>query len=1035
MLVRGGVSATAVVLGTFLGVPAAAQRMAFEIPAQRLETAITAFGRQTNVQIIASRRVTKGKRSSPVRGYMTPREALVRLLDGTGLIARPTGSQTFAILYPSRPITSLPLALQTMRGSPHHGSSGAGSPRSPSAEAPLLAEDEDIVVTGIRESLESSARAKREAELTLDSISAEEVGKFPDSNIAESLQRITGVAIDRSGGEGQFITVRGLGPEFNTVLVNGRVMATDNAGREFSFDVLSSAMIQRADVYKSSIAPLQEGGIGATVNIATARPMDGKVGFHVAAAAGGIYDDLRKTTTPDVSAVASLMNEAKTIGFVISGSYTDRRSQSDAVQVDGWLFSQQSVLHGTGQSAGLTADALDRTATSVHVPQNLNFARENSRRRRINASATVEAQLTDRLTLSLDGIYSKFDASSDRSIFASFYSSPYIALTVDENGTATAFERPGQLFQVSNPALANRISLSQNDNIVQTGNRLTQSYQIGGNLKWRPFDDVEVRFDASKTKATQRSPGSYVVLGSFAQTSPRFDLNKGGDLPIGSNFGNLTDPSLVRAHYTRVDEGRVRDLGSEYRLDTEYKLQSSALKSISFGVSYSERSKFRQYFENSDAACAYCGYEIPVEPSLLRTYHLGGFLPKASGSEYVPHDFFTFDPRAVIAFLSDPGNLARPRQGRDAAEQRVEGARLLALQDGPFGSRESLSGYSNVREAVLGGYVWLQFGGSAWSGNAGIRAVRTETRSSGYVTPVLGVTVTPGDDTLQFGYGPSTGIVIRNSYVNALPSLNIKLNLTPEIVARAAFSQTITRPTLTDLGVSDSLSGRVSAPLSSGGNPNLTPFRSINYDASLEWYLSRISYLSVGVFYKDLRDFLELQTLSLERFGRTFLDTRTRNGQSGYIRGVEFGGQYLFDWLPGAASGLGITGNYTYVESEARRDLTLADYDCGYNGLSPHSANGSIFYEKLGLSARVSYNWRSDYLRSCRSEQSRPRNRSSYGQLDVSLSFDIARDVQIYAQGINITNAHIKEWSAIEDRFLLMQSTGSRYNFGVRITY
>lgn len=174
-----------------------------------------------------------------------------------------------------------------------------GPPETPPAE------DADIVVTVIRASLRSSVATKRNANNIVDSISAEDAGKFPDIDVAESLQRITGVEIDRSGGEGQFITVRGLGPEFNTVLVNGRIMATDNDHREFSSDVLSSNMIQRTDVDKSSLPHLQEGGIDATVNVVTARPLDGKAGFHIEVAAGGIYDGLADKLSPDVSGVAS----------------------------------------------------------------------------------------------------------------------------------------------------------------------------------------------------------------------------------------------------------------------------------------------------------------------------------------------------------------------------------------------------------------------------------------------------------------------------------------------------------------------------------------------------------------------------------------------------------------------------------------------------------------------------------------------------------------------------------------------------------
>jgi TonB-dependent receptor len=942
------------------------------------------------------------------------------LLTGAVMLAMPALAQETAQPAAGAPLTSPAGTTQ--------------EPTPPAAQVGAATAD-DIVVTGIRSSLASSARIKRDAQQIVDSISAEDVGKFPDANIAESLQRITGVAIDRSGGEGQFITVRGLGPEFNTVLVNGRVMATDNPGREFSFDVLSSNMIQRTDVFKSSVPELQEGGIGATVNIITARPLDGRSGFHVAASAGGIYDTLREKVSPDFSAVTSLTNDEKTLGIVLSGSYTDRRSQLDYVQTDGWLYGQQNVVNGSATSAGLTTAALGRTGTVVNVPQNLAFARQEDRRRRINLAGAVQAQLNDQLLLTVDGIYSKFDVFTHRNIFANFYSAPYIGLEVDGTGSAIGFNRPGQQFLAANPGLAGSVSLSQNDNIVNNNDRLTQTYQIGGNLKWNPAENVEVRLDASTSRAKQRNPTQFVVVGSLAQTSPRFDLNKGEDLPTASNFGNITDPSLMRAHYTGVENNRVSDRSSEFHIDTDYKIHDSILKSVRIGMAYSDRTKERRFFNNSDGGCAYCGYDIPMDTSLLSPYKLSNFLPGVSGSDNVPQQFFTYDANAVIAFLSNPANLARARQGRTAAEQAAEAARLLALPGGPYGVRENPGSMLNVNERLLATYVAMSFGGDNWSANAGVRVVRTQTVSRGFEQPVVDITNTRGDDTLVFTYGASTPVSVRNSYVNALPSANIKFNVTEKLIARAAFSQTVTRPTLTDLGVDNSFGGRISVPQSSGGNPTLEPFKSTNYDLSLEYYLNSISYVSAGAFYKTLDNFLELQTLPVQRFGRTFQDTRTRNGQTGYIRGIEVGGQYTFDWLPSALSGFGVAGNYTYVESKAERDSSLADYECGYNGLSPHSANGSVFFEKYGLSARGSYNWRSEYLRACRSDQGRPRNRSSYGQFDFNVGYDVTPNVQVYVQGVNVTNQRIHEWSAIEERFLLLQETGARYNFGARVKF
>ncbi len=909
---------------------------------------------------------------------------------------------------------------------------------------------DDIVVTGIRASLRSSVATKRNADNIVDSISAEDTGKFPDNNVAESLQRITGVAIDRSGGEGQFITVRGLGPEFNTVLVNGRIMATNNDGREFSFDVLSSNMIQRTDVYKSSMPQLQEGGIGATVNVVTARPLDGKSGFHIAGAAGGIYDGLADKLSPDVSGVVSWTNDAKTFGAVFAASYTDRKSQRDFVDLNGWIQGPQNRINGTPTSTGLTAAALSPTGDPAvfNTPRNLNFNREAQQRERLNLSGAVQAQVNEAALLTVDGVYSKFNVSTENRFFGLFYTEPFIALTQNGNGTVTSFNRPGTRFVAANPALndpalgGRQVTASQNDNIVAPERRENESYQFGANVAVDLSERLSMTFDASTTKSTSNRPRQFLVVGTLAQTAPRFDLTPENDLPTASNLGPITDASLLRAHYGLNELTRVSDKGSEFHIDGEWKADDGIFRKMLFGVAYNKRQKTITRANNEDTVCTYCGYDVPVPSSLVTPYALDGFLSKASGRENVPTNFFTFNPADVFAYISQPAVLATPRQGRTAAQQQAEAARVLALSGGPYGLRDRPGQTLDVTEKVAAGYVTAEFGGDNWSANVGARFVDTKVISRGFGQAVLAIARNAGDDNLLFTLSAPQAVQVKNSYTNILPSANIKYNIEQNVLLRAAVSQTVTRPTLTSLGTNNSYSGRVTNATSGGGNPTLKPFRSTNYDLSLEYYLSDVSYVSVSGFYKQFKDFLETQTLTAPLAGVTlptnltglqFQDTRTRNGQSGSIAGVEVGGQYTLDTLPGALSGLGVAGNYTYVTSNVDRGGgTASNAGCDYNGLSPHSANGSIFYEKYGIQARGSYNWRSSFLRQCFGAASRPENRESYGQFDASIAYDITPEFQIYVQGVNLTSAYVHDYSVLEERFLLLQNTGARYLFGVR---
>ena len=235
----------------------------------------------------------------------------------------------------------------------------AGGAHAQTSDEPVVDPSAKVVVSGIRASLSSSLNTKRQQDGVVDAVSAEDAGKFPDTNIAESLQRVTGVQIQRNGGEGRYISVRGLGPEFNNVLVNGRTMTSDTGGREFSFDLLSSDLISKALVYKTSQPFLPEGGIGSTVDIQTARPLSGKVGHSSVVNASSAWDSNSKKYTPNASGMYSFANEDRTFGVTGSLSYTDRASKQNKAINDAWNYRDVSMINGDLNSRGLTmADVL-----------------------------------------------------------------------------------------------------------------------------------------------------------------------------------------------------------------------------------------------------------------------------------------------------------------------------------------------------------------------------------------------------------------------------------------------------------------------------------------------------------------------------------------------------------------------------------------------------------------------------------------------------------------------------------------------------
>ena len=302
-----------------------------------------------------------------------------------------------------------------------------------------------------------------------------------------------------------------------------------------------------------------------------------------------------------------------------------------------------------------------------------------------------------------------------------------------------------------------------------------------------------------------------------------------------------------------------------------------------------------------------------------------------------------------------------------------------------------------------------------------------------------------GDTQLVPVFGPAQTITVENDYTNILPSANFKLEATDAITVRGAVSKTVTRPTLTSLGVNNVFGGRSNAPTSGGGNPNLEAFESWNFDAAFEYFFDDgISYFALNGFHKEFSNFLEVATVGIPgevvipagnvanpgatdiTVPVTFQDTRTRNGEDGSITGLEAALQKAFD------NGLGGTVNYTYVTSDIERAAGSPVADLDYNGLSPHSFNVSVFYESGPIQARVAYNWRDEFLVLGQSFFSEPQQREAFGQLDFSATYEISDALQIFAEGVNILDEDRRDFSRFENRFLIYEDTGSRYTLGLR---
>jgi len=454
-----------------------------------------------------------------------------------------------------------------------------------------------VQVTGVRSSLQKSQIIKQDFIGTVDAVSAEDVGKFPDQNVADALQRVPGVSVDRSGGESRFITVRGFGPEFNAVTLNGRIMATENDGREFSFDILPSELISAAEVQKTSTANAPEGSIGASVNIRTQRPLDNP-GFHVAAAVAGTYDNGSENTKPKISALISHTNADRTLGGLLSLVHYQRSHVTERATTSGWLTNAP----GLG---------------GIAVPRSTNYDLMREDRTRSGVNAALDWHLSDTLKLGVDAMYTKYNIDSDGNALWFFTDTADIVdIRGDENNTATWFKRNGLDFS--------HVRFSETNAVRE---RDSTNKQVGANLSWNIGEYTTLEFDGSWSKADNNPDSHKGFFTSFLTELPDIDaewnLNPGG-FPGYKDLPPLTDASNLMPSYSRVRARRTSDEIGEFRTHLAHNFYDGMLSRLQFGASVSSRSKDNHTVRTSDALNnAYGGARVRVPAELAEIFNAG----------------------------------------------------------------------------------------------------------------------------------------------------------------------------------------------------------------------------------------------------------------------------------------------------------------------------------------------------------------------------------------------------------------------------
>lgn len=750
----------------------------------------------------------------------------------------------------------------------------ATAPSSESTQAPA---SDEIVVTGVRASLERSIAIKRNSTGIVDAISAEDIGKFPDTNLAESLQRITGVSINRTNGEGALVTVRGFGPSYNLVTLNGRQLATANvqvvggdqnsdsaqgASRSFDFSNLASEGVRTLEVYKTGRASVPTGGIGATINVVTRRPLDGKGGLTGSIGAKGVYDtstdgclDCGSKVTPELSGVLSWADPTDRFGVSLFGSYQKRNFTSIAATSNDWnVMSYNDFLTGgftKGDGSTKITGAPTNPNQLVAFPNDSRYHYAEGSRERINGQAVVQFKPIETLTLTADALFAQNTQKEIRSDLSNWFSRPFDEVRFDANPVvATA----NYLHETINGA---------KDEGFEAQNRGQKSrvQDFGLNGKWELTDNFTVNLDGHYSKASSRpdnpNGNSSTLVGMAANVVTAHSVDYTGDIPkqditlngpltlneVGSQIGR----TFASAQDQRVKELRADfgwDLGGGSRFDFGGNLRDTNM--------HQTRVATQQVLGD-------WGITNPGDVEKLAPGALQAFCLVCKFKHFDPGN----DPESQTAFRGDAAGIYSILSPFYAGQGNAVG--VTTNED------------NRVREKI-----WSAYGQVTWKGElanrpatlvAGVRYEHTKSTSTSLVAVPAAINWVSDNDYTVVISNQNSFLTDGGSYNNFLPSMDFQIELKTNLIGRLSFSKTIARPEYGSLFTSTSVAGPT-RPIANGGiasgstgNARLIPLESDNLDASIEWYYKPDSYVSLGVFDKRVRNFIGNGQFTTELFG------------------------------------------------------------------------------------------------------------------------------------------------------------------------
>lgn len=921
------------------------------------------------------------------------------------------------------------------------------------------AADTAIVVTGFRQSLQAAINVKKNAVGAVDAIVAEDIAKFPDQNLAESLQRIPGISISRDAGEGRAITVRGLSSQFTRVRVNGlETVATSTDGasanrdRAFDFNVFASELFSSIVVHKTAEASLDEGSLGAVVDLNTGNPLAGKAGFTGVASVVGSYNDLSDYVGPRLAGLLSWRNDAGTFGASVSAAYqktqvlelgnnTVRWAQAPFDSVNG----QGCFWNTTGAAANPTftttrpnnggtyrqnfSASCDRAALAFH-PRIPRYGEVKHDRERLGITGSVQFAPTDATKISIDGLFSRFNADREEQ---------WGEVLLRSNERSIDLVNP--VYDANN----NMVSATLNDAWVRTEHYLrkskTEFYQVGGTWDQDVTDTLRFTLLGGFSKSDADIPvETTVIFDDRDAQGYSFDYTDMARPRL--TFGtSVTDPANFQLAEIRDRPSTVVNKFKTVQLRTEWDVTEGF--TVKIGGMWRQFDFDTEAYTRDTTVCGNGGLDRVL-----------GTITCSPTTAFGPTAVYGFPVTPALSQLFNLGNAGQPSGNTNSwiVPNLDATTAFTNLYNRPLAV--DVGNIRGVRETTKGGYI--QFDGKGdilgmeYALNAGMRFVKTE----------------------QSSYGLVSGLrtTVERTYDDWLPSANLALYPVENVIVRFAAAEVITRPTLGSLtpgGTADGFNYRVST-----GNPFLEPYRATNYDVAVEWYFAPQAMLSVAAFKKNIDSFTASGSLTGLTYAETgaptsalspaspaalnpgqLLEPRwtlstTVNGTGASLKGIELAAQVPFKiFTEGFLGNFGVIANATFIDSNA--DYSLQGPAVAPNGVlitTPFSAalanvskqayNGTFYYDDGRLSARVMGTYRGRYHEGASGTGNLLEGYGSMWNVDASVRFKLTDWVEISVEGNNLLDTYRYRYTDIDvDRNYENNHFGRNILVGARFKY